>query len=370
MKIERSTKKAHLYSGTAKLLLSIFAIIILIANIYILSETKKLVASFSSQQNQATWFLFQLNKELLELASNASHLGDGDNHLPSVILKYDLAWSRFDLLLTSKESDDFMALTGTRPFFTDLFDEYKKIEPLLEAIDETKSENPIEFVNETTKIHKQLVDYINRNFRVASPLYLERRNQVNNLEQMQTALLLLLVVCISIIGLIYSRELKYSRCLALTDTLTSLPNRLALFNVVDELNNENKSFNLFLLDLNGFKQINDKYGHQVGDNALIEVANRLNLNRSMKSYPFRIGGDEFAVVVPEEFLSSGDDFCKVLESIFHHPFKHEDTHYELSTSIGFANYPNDSIHIDELIRHADQRMYQMKFTHREATTDS
>ncbi|MDB1125779.1 hypothetical protein [Vibrio algarum] len=92
------------------------AVLILIANIYILGETKKLGSSFASQQNQATWYLFQLNKELIDLVSNASHLGDGDGHLPEVLLKYDLAWSRFDLLLTNKEADDFMSLEGTKFF--------------------------------------------------------------------------------------------------------------------------------------------------------------------------------------------------------------------------------------------------------------
>lgn len=365
MKRARPIKKMHLYSKTAKTLMATIAVLILIANIYILGETKKLGSSFASQQNQATWYLFQLNKELIDLVSNASHLGDGDGHLPEVLLKYDLAWSRFDLLLTNKEADDFMSLEGTKFFFTQLFDEFKEMEPLLETIGENTSKSSIEFVNKATEVHQKLVQYTNRNFRVASPLYLERRSQVNNLEFMQTALLSILVVCILIIGFIFSRELKHSRRLAMTDTLTSLPNRFALFNLVDEFNHENRSFNLFLLDLNGFKQVNDQFGHQVGDGALIEVAKRLNSIRMTKVHAFRIGGDEFAVVVPENEVLSADDFCKALEQVFQQPFKHEDIRYELSTSIGFANFPEDSDDIDELIRHADQRMYQMKFSHRD-----
>lgn len=365
MKRSRPLRKTHLYSKTAKTLMVLLAGLILVANLYILSETKKLVASFSNQQNQATWYLFQLNKELQDLVSNASHLGDGDNHLPTVLLKYDLAWSRFDLLTSNKEADDFLSLEGTRTFFTQLFSEFREIEPLLETIEENQLRSSTEFIKKVSTVHQKLVQYTNRNFRMASPLYLERRSQVNNLEKMQTALFILLVICISLIGYVYSRELKYSRQLAMTDTLTSLPNRLALFNLVDDLNKRNCSFDFFLLDLDGFKQVNDKFGHQVGDGALIEVARRLNSIKKTKAYAFRMGGDEFALVVPVNKCCSGDAFRKVLEQVFQPLFTQEKIHYDLSTSIGFANFPEDSSDIDELIRCADQRMYQMKFLHRD-----
>lgn len=350
-------------------MLILLACATLIANIFILGETKKLVNSFSNQQNQATWFLFQLNKELLELVSNANHLGDGDDHLPEVLLKYELAWSRFDLIMTNEEADDFMSLSGTRSFFSKLFEQYKNAEPLLSALEEKSNPSSLQFVAKIETVHDQLIDYTNRNFRVASPLYLERREQVNDLERMQTALLLLLVFCIGIISFVFSSELKHSRRLALTDTLTTLPNRLALFNVVDDLYNNDRAFKLFLLDLDGFKQVNDQFGHQVGDEALVEVAKRIQVLVKTTNLAFRIGGDEFAIIMLEEQLLSADRFCQELVTVFKKPFCHEQMEYELSTSIGYASFPSDSMHIDELIRYADKRMYHMKFEHRETTAD-
>jgi diguanylate cyclase (GGDEF)-like protein len=364
MNKRQNFKKTHLYSRTAKSLLTILAAFILLANVVLLNETKRLVDSFSSQQNQATWFLFQLNKELLELSANSTHIGDGHGHLEKTKLKYDLAWSRFDLLVTNQEADDFMSLEGTRTFFTRLFDEFKALDPLLQSIDRDDLSQANAFSIRIIAVQKKLVDYINHNFRVASPLYLEKREQVHYLEKLQTVLLFLLIICIALIIVIFSRELGHSRRLARTDTLTSLPNRLALFNYVEQLKGDKCSFNLFLLDLNGFKEINDKYGHQVGDRTLIEVAKRLSSLRTQPDFAYRIGGDEFAIIVQTDDLSSSHRFCKRLESVFERPFSHSTYQYELSTSVGCANFPEDSIYIDELIRYADQRMYEMKFSHR------
>lgn len=339
----------------------VIAAMVLTANLVLLNETRKLVLSYSSQQNQATWFLLQLSKEISELVSEASHLGDGDVHLPRVMLKYELAWSRFDLIMTSKESDEFMSLPGTKAFFSSQFTQFKAIEPLLKKVDESRPETGEVFHREVRQLYDNLIAYINKNFSVASPLYTEKREQVNRLEALQVGLLILLVGSILLIGLIFSKELKHSRRLALTDTLTSLGNRLALFSQVEELNNANRPFVIYLLDLNGFKSVNDKYGHVVGDTVLQEVAKRLNQMCDKDQAAYRIGGDEFAVLVPCDQLDNKQSFADQLSLLFGSLFHADHITLDLSTSVGFATFPDDSVDIDDLVRCADNRMYHMKF---------
>ncbi len=149
------------------------------------------------------------------------------------------------------------------------------------------------------------------------------------------------------------------------DVLTKLPNR-ALFADRFERSIAHSKRNKTLLavcflDLDDFKPINDNYGHEVGDQLLIEVAVRLKLALRDEDTVSRQGGDEFALLL-SNFESI--EQCKVLLNRIHRslaqPYLIEgETHY-ISASSGTTIYPLDDADIDTLIRHADQAMYQAK----------
>ncbi|MDG3084989.1 GGDEF domain-containing protein [Vibrio hannami] len=355
-------RKVHLYSRPAKWLLSLLAFFILVANTLILNETNKLADLYSSQKNQATWFLFHLAKEYRELMFEARNLRDGHGTIDAVNLHYDLTWSRFDTMLSSRESDDFMSVTQEKAQLEAKFDRFKELEPKLQNLSENDQNSIDVFYIATERLHQEVSDYINQIFRVSNPLLLEKQQQANTLNVLQMVLLSLFIICLLLIWFIYYQELKHSRSLAMTDSLTNLSNRFALFENTNRLTAENQRFVLFLLDLNGFKEVNDVHGHIAGDEVLIEVASRLQSLTNYDCAPYRLGGDEFAIILNITDADCTSLFKQELMYLFEEAFNYNNNKLKVTTSIGMATYPDETLNIDELLMLADQKMYLMKTT--------
>ena len=143
------------------------------------------------------------------------------------------------------------------------------------------------------------------------------------------------------------------------DILTQLPNRLLFEKTLQEsvsmYNKEGKKFALFFIDLDGFKQINDIYGHEIGDKVLIEVAQRLS---EINNFTARLGGDEFVSIVryvnDDELRERAAVLLKNLSK------ECEDKRVNVSASIGVARYPDDAQSTYELKKHSDEAMYRAK----------
>lgn len=149
------------------------------------------------------------------------------------------------------------------------------------------------------------------------------------------------------------------------DALTGLPNRLLktdrLRQAISHSHRSNTSVGVCYLDLDGFKPINDSYGHDVGDLILIETARRLQATVREGDTVSRIGGDEFVLILSD---LSGLDQCqmildRVLETISQ-PIAIDDLVMQVCASVGLTLYPQDDADADILLRHADQAMYVAK----------
>jgi diguanylate cyclase (GGDEF)-like protein/PAS domain S-box-containing protein len=146
---------------------------------------------------------------------------------------------------------------------------------------------------------------------------------------------------------------------AASDPLTGLANYRHLAEVLDmEIKRSERTgreFALLLLDLDGLKQINDRYGHLIGSHALCRVADILSFCRDMDTAA-RYGGDEFAVVLPETGVEAANQVAqRICDSI-----ANDGMGPALSVSIGVAVYPYDGERIETLLRTADVAMYSMK----------
>lgn len=149
------------------------------------------------------------------------------------------------------------------------------------------------------------------------------------------------------------------------DTLTGLPNRRMFF---DRLQKEIKrsararqSFALMFIDLDGFKLVNDNYGHDVGDKLLIEVSHRINECIRESDTVARLGGDEFTTLIIN--LANGLDAVNIAEKILNvlnQPFTIGEHKVHLSASIGISIYPEHSTIADVLVSKADSAMYVAK----------
>lgn len=155
------------------------------------------------------------------------------------------------------------------------------------------------------------------------------------------------------------------RELAQQDALTGLPNRLVLLErlkltlaVAERMKN---TFAVFYLDLDGFKPINDTYGHAVGDEALVTVARRLSSQLRSIDTISRVGGDEFVIIAGG--LPPSDECRELLErllSTIREPIEVSAGTVNMSASIGVSFYPLDGTTSDQLLQLADKAMYSAK----------
>ena len=153
---------------------------------------------------------------------------------------------------------------------------------------------------------------------------------------------------------------EHLRHLALTDGLTGLANRYALLHELSKIIQDQPA-TLFLLDLDGFKEINDLLGHQAGDAVLKVVGARLRDAAAGAHSVGRIGGDEFAVV----FAGMTDPrdaagHAKRIIDAFRQPFVCEDDEMQVGVSIGIAIAPSHGSTVKDLLSNADLALYETK----------
>lgn len=149
------------------------------------------------------------------------------------------------------------------------------------------------------------------------------------------------------------------------DSLTGIPNRILLYDrlkqAIAQANREQKMLAVCYLDLDGFKPINDEFGHQAGDRVLTECAHRISqVIREMDTVA-RLGGDEFVILLQNiEQLSDCSITLDRLLTAIAAPLGLDNRFCMVSASIGITLYPLDKADSDLLLRHADQAMYIAK----------
>ena len=155
------------------------------------------------------------------------------------------------------------------------------------------------------------------------------------------------------IALSQARSIGHERVLARTDELTMLPNRRRLISEIQ--NFATRKGSLMLLDLDGFKPVNDTYGHEVGDKVLQQVAQRFDRSLPSTALLARLGGDEFGVLVDGSH-ETVMEIALALRGTLSYPFVIDGHHISIGVSIGIAD--NDGA--DDLLLRADNAMYAAK----------
>lgn len=148
------------------------------------------------------------------------------------------------------------------------------------------------------------------------------------------------------------------------DKLTGLYSRKELFDYLEGLNDSKsrkKTIVGIMLDLNGFKAINDNYGHLVGDEALMEFGSVVRTSLSYNSIGFRYAGDEFVIIVKSYDKNEADNIVKRISDNLSKANAKGTKEYKLSAAFGIATFEENKT-INDFIEKMDQRMYQDKIT--------
>jgi len=149
------------------------------------------------------------------------------------------------------------------------------------------------------------------------------------------------------------------------DTLTNIPNRTLFFDKLGKTlaisKRKKHAFALLFIDLDSFKSINDEYGHNIGDQLLVEVSRKLQSCIRESDTLARIGGDEFVILLTE--IASNDEpgiMAKRIIDILSKPIQVKAHKCNIGASIGISLYPEHSSDLDELLVLADKAMYEVK----------
>ncbi|PWW14487.1 MULTISPECIES: sensor domain-containing diguanylate cyclase [Pseudidiomarina] len=157
------------------------------------------------------------------------------------------------------------------------------------------------------------------------------------------------------------RLLQQLELLASTDALTGIANRRAFFEQAQQRLRTNAQLAVMYLDLNHFKQINDRFGHAEGDRLIQQAAQRLQQSLRSHDLVARMGGDEFVVLADRiQHASAAQSVAEHLYQAFESPFVLAQQHVLVTPSIGIALYGQHGETLEDLLQHADNAMYQAK----------
>jgi diguanylate cyclase (GGDEF)-like protein len=177
------------------------------------------------------------------------------------------------------------------------------------------------------------------------------------------SLILALVITRLIDESVYLRQenIKRMKYDSTHDLLTSLPNRKNIYEQIQYQINRNRKFAILFIDFDGFKNINDQFGHDTGDDALIQGSLRMKNSIRMDDVLARIGGDEFIIVLKD--LSDPvivSSICEKLIASFSESFDLSGNIATMGVSIGaYINY-DSALSLEEIISNSDKAMYQVK----------
>ncbi|HXH66611.1 MAG TPA: GGDEF domain-containing protein [Candidatus Limnocylindrales bacterium] len=170
-------------------------------------------------------------------------------------------------------------------------------------------------------------------------------------------------------------ELKKIQLNAVTDPLTGLYNRRLFAESFEKELNRARRYGLplgiVILDLHRFKEVNDKYGHPRGDEVLRAAATTLQKALRTSDSAFRIGGDEFALLLPQTDAAQAIALGRRIENVFAETLRPLALTFAVTMDHGVATFPQDGDQTDQLIRVADERLYRFKHAnHVRTSTDS
>lgn len=159
----------------------------------------------------------------------------------------------------------------------------------------------------------------------------------------------------------YQRRIEQQ---AYTDFLTGLYNRMCcerdLAMHIDSAKSTNTKGALLYLDLDDFKHINEGLGHQYGDVLLKAISHSLQRIEGIRNTCYRMGGDEFVIIIPPESYSSFQKIIEEIENIFSKPWYLKDADYYCTMSMGIVEFPESGESVQDLIKKADIAMYDAK----------
>ncbi|MGF1851059.1 diguanylate cyclase [Vibrio satsumensis] len=278
------------------------AAVVLTVNIYSVTRINDINKSFSTRQNEATWFVFQLVKEY----ANFLMVSRSENiDYEELWLAYDITWSRFDILINSAESSNFIKSANFKPYFTAEFEKFKSLEASIELVE--RGVLPKGSLQKKVDIcYHTLVGFINDKFRLQSPVIEENTSMVDKLVIVHLISSVFLVAILLITGIIFYVDFSIKRKLYSTDFITGFRNRISLMKFVKNSYSKDNNFDLYFVRIRNLSEINQKYGLEYGDLVVSSAAKSLTAKIPESTISFRSSGSQFLFFIPDHLYASDE----------------------------------------------------------------
>lgn len=328
-----------------------------------LAQLKQSIAILDDRYGTSVWALFQLKTELRRFNDTLSIYKHSSSEYDQVTDRYDLLWSRFPVLLEGEDAFQLRKIPNAPKTVFEAFQTVKSLEKLV--VGELKHDPELStHIQVTLKPHLIAVDKLALdNYHFNNDFYNRGDQRVAKLQKQLIWLMLGLIASGSLFLLMILKESRINKYQAEHDSLTAMPNRAYLRKELSALCKENSAFALHLIDLNGFKDVNDTLGHHAGDVLLQSVSKRLvnEVDKQFGCITCRMGGDEFAVL--HRFYTGEQDLSEVTTQIIkslESEFTVDDHPCFIGGSVGSVIYPNHGSTASQLLTHADIAMYKAK----------
>ncbi len=350
-----------------KLLLTFVVTLFAISAAVSVLHIKRIIEMLEAPRTPTTWGVVQLQREHDRFINSIRLFQLQDIDKDELMLRYDILWSRFPVLLEAKEMADLLEIKGAQQLIKAYFAEVQGIESFLEGLsspvvpDSLDSQGLSEAIGKLKTFGPQVNALVNNEF---------HRFGHSNEGADQDILKLITFLSLCIGGLLMSggmlvvmiiRENRQNEFLARHDVLTLLPNRAALARYATGILHSQGDFACMILDLNGFKAVNDTYGHEFGDRLLQAVAKRLKRLMRNKDLLARIGGDEFALI-QTDVINEQSCIClaqRIVDAVTE-PIHIDGIESVVGLSIGISISTEKNRDWQELMCQADTAMYVAK----------
>ena len=347
-----------------RFILMIFTVFVFAVSSFVaLKRHNQTIDLLSITGKTTAWTVVRLESEYLKFMQVVHLYALNELDIDTLMIRFELLWSRTDVLLIGEESRELRQQPMLVNVVLDLQASLDDLESVIENLQPGKNDNYRHIVTTLDPYYQLIRDIVVANFRGKYSHYEQMKR--NNI-QIEIGFYLTGFVFSGLILLWFLwRESRRNHALALEDALTKLPNRVNFYRklaLAETFAKKHRlNFALLLIDLNGFKQINDKLGHDAGDQILIAVASRLRYLLSSQDTVARLGGDEFVII------KNGLDNREQAKLLAQQVVDTISNKYDLSgkecsvtASVGISLYPLDSLKVEQLQINADMAMYKVK----------
>ncbi|WP_298610892.1 GGDEF domain-containing protein [uncultured Thiothrix sp.] len=336
--------------------------------VLIYASAMNLVSMFfllEKYRHETIWSLENLNREIdSTIHESQLYLAKATTH-NQLRFQYELLWSRFPVVQSSLHQDpNLNSIPGLDPMVNDVFNRVKSMDAEFNSEQELDHARLTRWISELEHDRENLTNCLVNDISAGNGRY-SRATWQDLLISMTFVGLAILALLVIVGNLIYAllEEQKRQRNQIDKDSLTGLASRDFILNQLNQLCKNKTNFCIVFLDLNKFKNINDTYGHQAGDQVLIYVAHQFQTSLEKIGTVGRIGGDEFIWLIPHAEQQKITSCYNQLTQSLNQPLQFGDKQLPISLSAGAVQAASCNYTPSKVLEYGDAAMYWAKSTH-------